>query len=75
MPGFDRIPKPTDDGKRLGLSESALDVVYPGGAKMGRGFGGGAGARLRRAGGLADDGKRLGLSESALDVAFPLILK
>ena len=43
---------PADDGKRLGLSESALDVAYTGGAKMGRGSGGG-GAKYR-AGAEAD---------------------
>ena len=54
---------PADDGKRLGLSESALSVVslsrrqYL--SRMGRGSGGGVGSRLDRAERLADDGKRL----------------
>ena len=42
-----------DDGKRLGLSESALDVSYPGGAKMGRGSGG-VGLGIRPGRRLAD---------------------
>ena len=64
-----------DDGKRLGLSESALDVAWAIDKKCLQG----EGIRVRGIAGigparrLADDGKRLGLSESALDVAFPQV--
>ena len=61
-----------DDGKRLGLSESAMDVAWPLFSEKGRGSGGGGALGFGFAGGLADDGKRLGLSESALDVAFSI---
>ena len=37
---LDAQERSADDGKRLGLSESALDVAYPSGAKLGRGSGG-----------------------------------
>ena len=63
---------PADDGKRLGLSESALDVACITGGLKNQPRGGslrgeGAGSSPDRR--LADDGKRLELSEFALDVA------
>ena len=54
-----------DDGKRLGLSESALDVVFVHcfSERSWEGFGEG-GLLVLPGFRLADDGKRLGLSES-----------
>ena len=60
-----------DDGKRLELSEFALDVAWSIEKKLftrGWGSGGGVVPRSGRVGRLADDGKRLGHAESALDV-------
>ena len=50
--------RPADDGKRLGLSESALDVAFSIVYEKGEGVRGRGGKRLGSIRRLADDGKR-----------------